>query len=1599
MGATFSSTTPSSATASLDSFIAEIGSISYEKSLSSARFLKTVRARHKSGPVVVKVFIKPVPASGTGNGTGTTTLKSVTDRLRREQRALLDVPNAYPFLHVLETERAGYLIRQFFFNSLYDRISTRPFLETIEKRWIAYQLLCALRDCHEKGIHHGDIKTENVCVTTWNWAYLVDFCTIYKPTYLPSDNPADFGFYFDTGGRRVCYIAPERFVPADEVKAQNKEGVGVTDAMDVFSVGCVIAEMFLEGTPLFTLSQLFAYRKGEYDPIPNYIDKIDDPHIRSLVKDMINVDPSKRLSAAEYLEQWTNRAFPDYFGNFLHRYLASITEAGAGRGGKLASVEGDAGEDGLWEKEADERIERIWHDFDKISFFLGFGPSAGMNAGGDVVSRPRTTPLPVHLSIPNYPPTPLPAPRSLPPDTGALLFLTLLTSSLRNTSNPPPRLHTLDLVIALSPYLTSESIMDRSIPYACSLIYDKVPIVRIAALRTVAAVLERVQIVGEANRGVFMEYLILIFRGVVADREPGVRAAYAGVLGSLVSSAKRFLEIGGLGSSISESVIMDGEGQREVQSYDEGLQELREVFGEHLAALLADPEPCVRRALLSDMPSLCVFFGPQMVNDVLLSHLITYLNDRDWMLRCAFFDAIVSLGTFLGGRGLEEYILPLMVQSLCDVEEFVVERVITSLVRVTELGLLRKTSMCDLAKIVVRFTVHPNPWIRVKSASFTAACARWMDVADVYCMLYPIVRPFLRNDIGRVEKVTVLENLKKPLSRTLFDGALAWASRADRTQFWKSAREQKIFGAGNPFGTLRNGGTNGPGYSRRGSAVGALDLTEKIAKSEEDEQWLARILKLGSGPAGEDEWKLGVLREYLWRIANVGRMPRSKADGASSSKRGVVMVKELGMTPNTVFFDLDPSGTTSPRVVDTRPSTVTPIPGSVEEALKGAVKAMDTPMRRQGSRATLTAPNSRWHTPRLVAGGSLPKEAIKIPEGRNGTPPRIVKNSPSVSTLASSPRSGVSPNFSSVAGSRRSSLVPVSAQQIVSNLDSDHHSTHSLEHKMSMVSLSTRGREAAKAPAETGMQTATVMGSVNMPMKTLSEAVSRMDTGSPVSEKAGVHRGSHTYRGQNDNVYRLLDTIYTQHYSQQPLEFGPTIVRPSRPAPIMTPNGKPKAEQPWRLVGNLIAHFTEHTGGVNRVVVAPDSAFFLTASDDGMVKVWDTSRLEKNVLNRARCTHRQGNNVKVKALCMVENTHCFISAGDDGSIDVVRAEYGFNPKTGLSQYGKLRVLRKHMLDDGEYAVWIEHFQQDQSSIIIIATNRCRILAVDVVSMEVLYTLDNPPQHGNITCFCIDRRRAWLLVGTSRGVLDVWDLRFLLRLKAWSIGSAPIHRITQHPERNKEKYQSSVYVAGGTGDDEITLWNMADDRCLEVMKVLNGRESWEYRAVRVDEEQEPPMMLEMYTRNGNAKGSSLDSTGSAGSSGVDRSPRAMVAGCDTYHTNDGTEQLRVFLVAAGYDRKVRFWDQSKVVESLIITGQESGEADPTYEQSPESKVKPRYYVEKASSEKRTAVKISRTAALENLLHNHQDVVSDIAFLDLPYGMVVTADRSGVIKVFS
>lgn len=160
-----------------------------------------------------------------------------------------------PPLRIYQSDRSVFLVQRYLFSTLSQCVSTRPFLTTIEKQWIAWQIVTGMTQCHGLGIPHGNIRPSNVLVTSWQWVFLVDQAP-YKPTFLPADDPADFSMYFDTDGRRSAYLAPERFVDGAGSSQRAATWEQLTPAMDIFSAGCTIAELFLDGQPLFTYSKV-----------------------------------------------------------------------------------------------------------------------------------------------------------------------------------------------------------------------------------------------------------------------------------------------------------------------------------------------------------------------------------------------------------------------------------------------------------------------------------------------------------------------------------------------------------------------------------------------------------------------------------------------------------------------------------------------------------------------------------------------------------------------------------------------------------------------------------------------------------------------------------------------------------------------------------------------------------------------------------------------------------------------------------------------------------------------------------------------------------------------------------------------------------------------------------------------------------------------------------------------------------------------------------------------------------------------------------------------------------------------------------------------
>ena len=236
------------------------------------------------------------------------------------------IKNICPIINLESNIRVGMIFRQYVEFNLKERIYLMPYLQDIEKIWITFQILYALNDLKQMKINHGDLKPENILLTSNLSIYICDFAS-YKPAYISIDDITNYTYYFGTNitdSMKGCYLAPERLVEKNN-KNTNENSVNneKTFAMDVFSAGVIIAELFLERN-LFDYTSLLTYKKGNKTFIDEILSKIPE-NIRNLIYKMIEKDPEKRIDITEALQIFSTEICPIGITGFLFHFNSIIT--------------------------------------------------------------------------------------------------------------------------------------------------------------------------------------------------------------------------------------------------------------------------------------------------------------------------------------------------------------------------------------------------------------------------------------------------------------------------------------------------------------------------------------------------------------------------------------------------------------------------------------------------------------------------------------------------------------------------------------------------------------------------------------------------------------------------------------------------------------------------------------------------------------------------------------------------------------------------------------------------------------------------------------------------------------------------------------------------------------------------------------------------------------------------------------------------------------------------------------------------------------------------------------------------------------------------
>ncbi|CAG9324318.1 unnamed protein product [Blepharisma stoltei] len=483
------------------SLLLELPSLSPQgEPLNSSRLFKSIKCLlEQRSLVLAKVYIKRDPETDAE----LSRYQSKVDLLYQNI-----LPTSHPNILLSEgydMKRAGILVRQFAESTLHQKTVRPPNLNLIEKRWIAFQMINAVFQLHRDGICHGDIKSDNFLLTSWNWVFLCDISSYYKPTFLKEGDLTSYKFYFTSTKRESCYMAPERFV-----KLQIPEGT-FTKEMDIFSLGCCLAELYMDGKSLFSLTQLLAYQRGELD-MAKIIAKAQDTEIVELLSHMICLDPSLRKSAENCLEYWKEKIISEEISGCIYPVMFQI-----------------ALDQQL--RTPDSRILSIERRYKDIVGIL----------------RNKNE---IEILVP------------------------VVTSSLRNASKPSIRVKAIDLLNSLVPYLSDDCRLHRILPYmiSCLTTKEERSQVKIACLKTILKILEEIRELSTRDVFLFEEYVWPAISVLKNDESEWVQTILAESLPQCARLGRLFLELSRYTRSQAGAELQSFE--KEIEKFNEKIVQI-----------------------------------------------------------------------------------------------------------------------------------------------------------------------------------------------------------------------------------------------------------------------------------------------------------------------------------------------------------------------------------------------------------------------------------------------------------------------------------------------------------------------------------------------------------------------------------------------------------------------------------------------------------------------------------------------------------------------------------------------------------------------------------------------------------------------------------------------------------------------------------------------------------------------------------------------------------------------------------------------------------------------------------------------------------------
>jgi len=1360
------------------------------------------------------------------------------------------------------------------------------------------------------GVCHGHLTTENVLLTSWNWVLVSDVgCQHYKPVVLPDDDPGQWIHWFEGrggedirkeslaghhsgNGEKKCCLAPERFYTpgfsaSGTNETDNEEGgegnldratsipTKLTPAMDIFSLGCVLIELFLNGERAMDLGDLMEYRRQGSDgstlpqSLKQKLDKIESSKMRAACRHMLSLDPSSRLSPIEYLERLssistkkksgdaggdeskngkptqqssTHAPVPPCFKSALYPFMLRLRSQILSPDARIALVACNYGD----MLKATAGVEDEWgHAY----FSRVLGPtlrrfentSAKEN---DTESGPVSMNKKAQNDVSKF------SLDELLVETEDLLRQLDSGAFVSNIENSPDQTNpTLPKPLVMfdhfpksssdTNWLSQQTPSQSSIIILLQVVFSSVGHVQRASSKFVALkLMHRISLFSSDE--IRLQRVVPFVTSLLQDSEPIVRASAISVLASVLAAVTTFPP--------SDASIFP-----------------RYVF-KKVAHLITDASLIVRVAFAQNIALLAEssLRFLDVGHSVSLYEAVAGRRSRDASDKAGTSTAIFSeeAANLLGKQSNASEDIPAS-SSIIDTPD-------------TASTTIKSSYDSDLAvlhEVVFRWVIHITTDTSDHSSQSKQALLRGLSRlvhffgVEYSFQILPIILAFL-NDRKDWQ-------LRAALCRHLPSVCVS-VGRAATEQFvipcietaLNDDVEQVISEALCCLSTLVS-----------------LSLLTRISLLGTE---MAETPSLTDGnPTRSRRKKKGVIRKCGPLLLHPSLIVRSNA-----ADLVLMSWQVLGDTDAEVFFNqlLRPYLQYKPNF----------------ESIAGLSACLKAPSLQKSASANLGPLELEGIDAEIEISTKL-ANSLSVPSQKSAE--QVSKNSfkwYEPLHLAASKDPKLSPAFFSLG---LASLQKVHGLNIELPTDS---SNHVLINRMDEEKLS---------------------GIVGNKEDVTNETITLFLTRPEVKFAKSACKGEW---GSAAVIDQLVPENSSVHCKIQSLDVPPLspslgLARNGNDAGInMRHNWSPKEDN---LVGSTSV--TEHSGPVNRLAVSDDETFFVSASYDGTSKVFEVRQAHETGGDIHSCLTYEGHKfendlspVRINDVSILEHSHSVATAASDGSLHVWRVDMVSshqNQQMKRSRVSGHSVLRNINPGEGEVLA-VSHFSTPSASILAYATQRGSIHSLDLRFAREPFSLNLMPELGFLTSMEVGKDRNWIVAGTNRGYVGLWDVRYQTMVKLWRHSrDSPIKRLTD-AFGNSPDEPSRPLVFMGCDNNEASLFDLSTGGCLQCYRVLDSSLSYVDQSALPSDCLSVPHLesVNIPSRFGKRivpldKALQMTSRSPA----CDISMNALVGGINLKGPS--------YLMTGGSDHMIRNWDLNSASKSSCVSGLERNQPPPSFEQ--------------------------------------------------------------------